>query len=74
MSNINVVHKNLDFNTTILGILENTDSKIRKFRIKLESDLVISKIAIKLYKELEKTFSRLCKKLNLGNIRIVTGN
>ena len=54
MSNINVVHKNLDFNATILGILENTDSKIRKFRIKLESDLVISKIAIKLYKELEK--------------------
>ncbi len=26
MSNINGVNKNLDFNTTIMGILENTDS------------------------------------------------
>ena len=53
MSFINGVNKNLDFNAILSNILEDIDSKILKFRINQKIDLVINKITIELFKELE---------------------
>ena len=53
MSFINRVNKNLDFNAILSNILEDVDSKILKFRINQEIDLLINKITIELFKELE---------------------
>ena len=53
MSFINGVNKNLDFNAILFNILEDIDSKILKFRINQKIDLVINKITIELFKELE---------------------
>ncbi len=53
MSFINRVNKNLDFNAILSNILEDVDSKILKFRINQEIDLLIKKITIELFKELE---------------------
>ena len=54
MKEINVENKQLDFKTALLELLENTESKVVKYGIKHGLDTLNSKIAVNLYKELEK--------------------